>query len=89
MKTKTIDPNPLVAEDEVIFCADTSVGKIGCVLLQAAYGGSSALAHQVGTDRWLLAPTPNLRVYRAKKTDIPRIIQFFQTFKDGNNKNTG
>lgn len=37
--------------------------KPGCVLLQAALGCQSSIAHRFPVESWLLAPTPGLKVY--------------------------
>lgn len=35
----------------------------GCVLIQATYGIPGSIALEFPTESWLLAPTPDLKVY--------------------------
>lgn len=44
-------------------CFDTTLMRPGCVLLAAALGADTELAKQFDPSTWLLAPTPDLRVY--------------------------
>lgn len=72
-------------EDHVICIMDLTVKKVGCVLLQAAYGCDRDLAHKINTDRWLLAPSENMRIYKIKKSDIPGIIKKFNNLSEEKN----
>ncbi len=69
-----IDP-----EKEIVFLADLEKKMIGCVLLQAAFGGNSSIVHQVNTDKWFLAPTDNMKLYRIPrdKESIDKVVNFF------------
>lgn len=42
---------------------DWKLKRVGCVLLQAAMGGDVHAASEFSTDKWLLAPTPDLKLY--------------------------
>lgn len=65
------------------FCLfDLKLKKVGCVLLQAAGGGNSQLAQQINTDRWLLAPTDDMVLYKIPKNKIPDIVALFNSIKD-------
>lgn len=48
--------------------------KVGCVLLQAAMGGDSALAKRIPTEDWLTAPTPDLQVYRLTDEEAEKLV---------------
>jgi len=50
-------------KDDIILAVDKKLKKVGCVLLQAAMGGSSAAVGMIDVDKWLLAPTDNLELY--------------------------
>ncbi len=49
----------------ISFVYDMATHKVGCALLQAAYGTSlnSFDLQRFGVDNWVLAPTDTLRVY--------------------------
>jgi hypothetical protein len=49
----------------ITFCYDKTKGKVGCVLLQAAYGCNidGFNLQKFGIENWLLAPTNDLKVY--------------------------
>jgi hypothetical protein len=47
----------------VLLAYDCTLKKVGCVLLQAAMGGSSDAANRFDVSTWLVAPTTDLRVY--------------------------
>lgn len=42
---------------------DVKLMRPGCVLLQAAFRCDSQVAHAFDPQDWLLAPTPDLKVY--------------------------
>jgi hypothetical protein len=44
-------------------CYDIKLMRPGCVLLAAAMGGDTALSEQFNSDHWIIAPTPDLKVY--------------------------
>lgn len=54
---------------------DTVLMRPGCVLLQAAMGGSVEFAKACPTDSWLLHPTPDLKVYPLEDWQIPVLIE--------------
>lgn len=47
---------------------DVQTKQVGCVLLQALYGGSSAVASMFDTRHWVLAPNDNLRIVEGTLT---------------------
>jgi hypothetical protein len=50
-------------EEDLYIAYDTKLYRPGCVLVQAAMGGSTALANEFPTELWLLAPTPDMKLY--------------------------
>lgn len=54
---------------------DTVEMKPGRVLLQAALGGSSEAAQKFHPDTWLLAPTPNLKVYETSSDQLCHLVE--------------
>lgn len=55
---------------------DVTLKKVGCVLLQAAMGGDSALASDIDTEAWLFTPTPGLRLYRLSDDEATALVAF-------------
>jgi hypothetical protein len=53
---------------------DTDLCRPGCVLLQAAMGGSTEAAQLFDTKSWLLAPTPGLKVRQVDDAELMRKI---------------
>lgn len=53
---------------------DIKLMKPGCVLLQAAMGGRPSLADEFPTELWLLAPTPDLKVYPITPRDFRLLV---------------
>lgn len=47
--------------------------KIGCVLLQATFGCDPKLADRFDTKHWLLAPTPDLKVYEINEDQLKQL----------------
>jgi len=59
---------------------DCTTKRPGCVLLQAALGGSSEAAALFSTDLWLLAPTPEFKVYPVRDAQmLQALIQISTT----------
>lgn len=58
---------------------DLSQGKVGCVLLQAAMGGDARIASRIDTKDWLLAPTPNLRVYAMTDEQVEQLVAMHES----------
>lgn len=52
--------------------------KPGCVLLQASMGCDSSLSHHFDTKHWLLAPTPDLRVYEVSDSQLKELIRIVE-----------
>ena len=57
---------------------DTEEMKPGCVLLQATMGCDSAMAHLFSTAHWLLAPTPNLKVYEVNDSQLDQLVEMVE-----------
>lgn len=54
---------------------DLTLMRPGCVLIQAVMGCDSEMAHHFDTKDWLLAPTPNMKVYPLTKDQIPFLVK--------------
>lgn len=73
------------AEDGFTICLmDLKEKKVGCVLLQAAYGGDRVLPMQIGTEHWFLAPTENMQLFKIPNSEIPKIIKGFKKISKKN-----
>lgn len=46
-----------------------------CVLLQAAFGCETKVANKFPVETWLLAPTPNMRVYNATPEQLEALVK--------------
>ena len=55
---------------------DVKLKRPGCVLLQAALGGSPGVANEFPTEHWLLAPTPDLKPYSLSIQELKDVIQY-------------
>jgi hypothetical protein len=55
---------------------DIKERKVGCVLLQAAMGGDSALANRIPNEYWLINPTPGLQVYRLTDDEAEQLVRY-------------
>lgn len=56
-------------------CFDIKLRRPGCVLIAAAMGAESRLASQFKTETWLLAPTPDLKVYEVTPEEFAKILE--------------
>lgn len=57
---------------------DCKLRRPGCVLLQVAMGGTvpSELFHRLfSNETWLLAPTDNMKLYRATEAELKIVAQ--------------
>lgn len=54
---------------------DADLRRPGCVLLQAALGGTPELASHFPTESWLVAPTPGLRLYEVTEDQLEILVQ--------------
>ncbi len=55
---------------------DLKLRRPGCVLLQAALGGSAGMANNFPTEHWLLAPTPDMKVYNISDEELAGVIKY-------------
>jgi hypothetical protein len=55
-------------------CYDITLMKPGCVLLAAAMGADTEPSKCFDTEYWLLAPTPNLRVYEINEAQLKQLV---------------
>jgi hypothetical protein len=56
-------------------CFDIKEMRPGCVLLAAAMGGDTELAKQFHSETWLLAPTPDLKVYNITEEQFKALLK--------------
>lgn len=56
------------------FCFDIKRMQPGCVLLAAAMGGDPELAKRFSSEIWLLAPTPDLKVYEITPEQFDEVL---------------
>jgi hypothetical protein len=54
---------------------DTVLKRPGCVLIQAALGGDIHLTSEFETKYWLLAPTPDMRVFEVTPEQMKKLIK--------------
>ncbi len=62
---------------------DIRLMRPGCVLLQAALGGDCDTAHAFKTKDWLLAPTPDMRLYAVTKAELQALVDKVNRFHGG------
>ena len=53
---------------------DSQLLRPGCVLLAAVYGADRSIVSKFDSQDWLVAPTPNLRLYSVPLSEIPNIV---------------
>jgi hypothetical protein len=53
---------------------DVKKRKVGCVLLQAVMGGDPDIAKRIDNKHWLLAPTPDLKVYEISPAQVEQLV---------------
>lgn len=49
---------------------DIALKRPGCPILQAVYGNDPSIAHAFPPESWLLAPTPDLKVYSLQEQEL-------------------
>lgn len=49
---------------------DISKMQPACAILQAVMGGDTAAASRFPSSRWLIAPTPGMRLYEINDTEL-------------------
>ena len=59
--------------DRIVF--DAKLKRPGCVLLQAAYGGITRIAHLFPVRSWLVAPTDDLHLYPLGPGHLDQLIE--------------
>lgn len=52
---------------------DPTLNKVGCVLLQAALGGTRGLCYLFDTEDWFLAPTENMKMYQGTREEWEQV----------------
>lgn len=62
---------------------DIKLMRPGCVLLQVALGCRSRIAHKFPVESWLIAPTPDLRVYEITDEQLSRLIARVENQRGG------
>lgn len=63
--------------DKVVFIADLTEKKIGCVLLQAATGCSREITNLVDPKYWLTSITPNMKSYCIDRDKMELVAEQF------------
>jgi hypothetical protein len=58
----------------MLLCYDIKLMRPGCVLLAAAMGGDPDLAKKFPSETWLLAPTPDLKVYNITEAEFDSLL---------------
>lgn len=58
---------------------DCELRRPGCVILQAAMGGSSEAAKMFPVESWLVAPTDGLNVYPVTRGQLKVLIEMTET----------
>ena len=53
---------------------DINEMKPGCVLLQATFDCDPHIAHKFKTEHWLLAPTPEMKVYELTPQQLEILV---------------
>lgn len=53
---------------------DVVLDRPGCVLVAAAMGADTEVCHLFPTDSWLLAPTPDMRVYPTTEAQLAKLV---------------
>lgn len=54
---------------------DVQEMKVGCVLLQAVYGGDRNICVDLDTQYWFLHPTPNMKLYEVTPEQRKMLIE--------------
>lgn len=62
------------------FAYDAKLRQPACVLLQAAFGCNYSLTHRFPSDTWLLAPTPDMRVYAISEEVLSKLVEATKKF---------
>ena len=57
---------------------DIKILKPACVLVAAGYGADTALAHRFDPHHWLLAPTPNMKVYEVTEHQLEQLVNMVE-----------
>lgn len=65
---------------------DVKLHRPGCVLLQAAYGCDGQVAHSFDPESWLLAPTPDLKVYPLTPEILEQLVRITAAGKSAEGK---
>lgn len=53
---------------------DIELMRPACVIVAASMGADSDLAHWFDTQDWLLAPTPNMKVYPVTEDQVDQLV---------------
>jgi len=66
---------------------DCELKRPGCVILQAAMGGSSEAAKMFPAESWLVAPTDGLSVYPVTRGQLKTLIEMTKAAMDESSNN--
>lgn len=54
---------------------DVKLKRPACVLLQAAYGADSAVAHKFPVKSWLTFPTEDMHLFNATDDEMGKLVE--------------
>ena len=54
---------------------DFDLRRPGCVILQAAMGGSTEAANRFPSETWLVAPTKGLKLYPVTPKQLDKLVE--------------
>ena len=54
---------------------DCDLRRPGCVILQAALGGSTEAAKRFPSETWLVAPTKGLKLYPVTSEQLDKLVE--------------
>ena len=58
------------------FVYDMKLRQPACVLLQVAMGGDPRLANRLPAECWLIAPTPDMKLYEIDETQFAEVVEY-------------
>lgn len=63
-----------MSDDRVLLTYDPTLDRPGCVLLAAALGGDMRATQRFPSESWLLAPTDDMRTFRATPEQVDALV---------------
>lgn len=65
---------------------DLKLNRPGCVLIQAAMGGTVDVSRHFDSKDWLLYPTPDMKVYRITEAQLEEAKRATEIFSEVSNE---